>query len=100
MKLSANELYPPDGGLAKVSQLQAYTTAVNVTAMSKPDGGSYLRIAPGDSAHSLMPLMALSRDKDAGGFEPMPPLVSHIPDDAGVALVSEWIDALGDARAP
>ena len=100
MKLLASEIDPPDGGSAKVSQLQAYTTTVGVMATMKPNGVSYLRIAPGDSAHSLVPLMALSRDKDAGGFEPMPPLVSHIPDDAGVALVSAWIDALGDAGAP
>lgn len=99
MKLAANELYPPDGGVAKVSQLEAYTTAVNVTAKDMPNGVSYLRIAPGDAAHSLIPLMAVSRNQDAGGFQPMPPLVSHIPDDAGIALVNAWINALGDAGA-
>ena len=91
---------PPDGGVAKVSQLEAYATAVNVTGKDMPNGVSYLRIAPGDAAHSLVPLMAVSRNQDAGGFEPMPPLVSHIPDDAGIALVNAWINALGDAGAP
>lgn len=100
VKLLASEIDPPDGGAAKLSQLQAYTTTFGVMATLKPDGASYLRIAPGDSAHSLVPLLASSRDKDAGGFEPMPPLVSHVPDNAGVALVNAWIDALGDAGGP
>ncbi len=100
MKLLASELYPSDGGPVKVSQLDTYTTTVGVTAASMPNGMFYLRIAPGDSAHSLVPLMALSRDIDAGDFSPMPPLVSHIPDDAGVALVNAWIDALPDGGAP
>jgi hypothetical protein len=40
--------------------------------------------------------MALSRDVDSG-FQPMPPLVSHIPDSVGEAPLSAWINALGDA---
>jgi len=99
-KISETELYPPDGGAARVQDLEAYTTTVNVPAQIMPDGGTYLRIAPGDPAHSLVPLMATARDPDAGGFDPMPPLVSHIPDVAGVALVTAWIEALGDAGAP
>jgi hypothetical protein len=61
-----------------------------------PGGNTYNRIAPGDAAHSLLPLMALSRDADSG-FLPMPPLVSHIPDTTGEAPLSAWINALGDA---
>jgi hypothetical protein len=99
-KISETELYPPDGGAARVQDLEAYTTTVNVPAQIMPDGGTYLRIAPGDPAHSLVPLMATARAPDAGGFDPMPPLVSHIPDVAGVALVTSWIEALGDAGAP
>ena len=58
-----------------------------------PNGMPYERIVPGDAAHSLLPLMALSRDADSG-FLPMPPLVSHIPDTDGEAPVSAWINAL------
>jgi hypothetical protein len=96
MKLLAGQLYPPDGGAGPVGALNTYTTAVNVTARTTPNGVSYKRIVPGDAAHSLLPLMALSRDVDSG-FEPMPPLVSHIPDAVGEAPLSAWINALGDA---
>ena len=51
------------------------------------------RIAPGDSGASLLPLMDLARNSDAG-FKAMPPLVSNQPDVADVALVQAWIDAL------
>jgi hypothetical protein len=96
MKLLAGQLYPPDGGPGPVDALNTYTTAVNVTAKSMPNGVSFKRIVPGDAAHSLVPLMALSRDVDSG-FQPMPPLVSHIPDAVGEAPLSAWINALGDA---
>ncbi len=95
MKLLASQLYASDGGPAQVTGLDAYTTAVNVMGKVMPHGAVYERIAPGDSAHSLLPLMALSRDPDSG-FLPMPPLVSHIPDIDGEAPLSAWIDALGD----
>jgi hypothetical protein len=97
MKLTAAELYP-DGGTARVSQLDTYKTAVNVAANLMPNGVSYERIAPGDAGASLLPLMAAARDSDAG-FKSMPPIVSHIPDTAGLALVTAWIDALGGADA-
>ncbi len=96
MKLLAGELYPADGGLGPVDGLDTYATAVNRPAMAMPNGVSYERVVPGDAAHSLVPLMALSRDAD-GGFSPMPPIVSHIPDTVGEAPVSAWINALGDA---
>jgi hypothetical protein len=95
MKLRASQLYPPDGGPGEVDGLDTYTTAVNVVGGVKPNGVTYERIAPGDPAHSLVPLFALSRDVDSG-FLPMPPLVSHIPDTDGEAPVSAWITALGD----
>ena len=96
MKLLAGELYPADGGTARVDALDTYTSAVNVVGKVMPGGATRMRIAPGDAAHSLVPLMALSRD---GGLLPMPPLVSHIPDTTGEAAVSAWINALGDAGA-
>jgi hypothetical protein len=93
MKLLAAQIYP-DAGAGKVNQLDTYTTAVNKTGTLMPGGMPYMRIAPHDAAHSLVPLMALVRDPDAGDFLPMPPLVSHQPDTAGVAAVQAWINAL------
>jgi hypothetical protein len=101
MKLLAGDLYPTDGGVRGVGEVagqDAYKTAVNKMANLQPDGVTYLRIAPGDAAHSLVPILATSRDAD-GSFEPMPPIVSHIADDAGVSLLNAWINGLGDAGA-
>jgi hypothetical protein len=92
MKLLAAQLYP-DGGAGQVTQQDTYTTAVNVTATVTPNGTTYKRIVPGDATHSLLPIMALARDPDAG-FLAMPPIVSHQADVAGVARVQAWIDAL------
>jgi hypothetical protein len=94
MKLLSSQLFP-DGGTPNVSDLDTYTTAVNVKGHL--NFGMYLRIAPGDSANSLIPLMALARDPDAGQFLPMPPLLSHRPDtdpSTGIPVVQAWIDAL------
>jgi hypothetical protein len=94
MKLLAGEILSPDAGPGQVGQLDTYATAVNVTAHLVPNGTQYMRIAPGNSTQSLVPLFDLSRDASTG-FSPMPPIVSHVPDTAGVALVTAWIDALG-----
>jgi hypothetical protein len=94
MKLLAGQVYP-DGGTASVTDLDTYTTAVNVAGHL--NFGMYKRIAPGDSANSLVPLMALARDPDAGAFLPMPPILSHRADTGpttGIPLVQAWIDAL------
>jgi hypothetical protein len=93
-KLLAGQLFP-EAGSAQVSSLDTYTTAVNVQGHLL--FGRYMRIAPGNSAQSLVTLMALARDPDAGAFLPMPPLVSHRPDtdpNTGIPLVQAWIDAL------
>jgi hypothetical protein len=92
-KLLADQMYP-DGGAGTVASLDTYQTAVNVPAHLQPNGVQYMRIAPGDAGQSLVPLMALARDPDAGGFEPMPPIVSHEPDPADIAKVQAWINAL------
>jgi hypothetical protein len=96
LKLLASEVAPPDGGTVPVDKLQAYLTTVNVPGQVMPNDVIYQRILPGNAAHSLLPLMALTRDEDAG-FMQMPPIVSHLPDTAGEAPVSAWINALGDA---
>jgi hypothetical protein len=92
-KLLASQLYP-DGGAAAVTSLDAYTTTVNVPGSLKPGGMQYMRIVPGDAGASLVPRMALARDPDAGAFVPMPPIVSHVADTAGVTQVEAWINAL------
>jgi len=93
MKILASQLYP-DAGAATVTSLDAYTTAVNVPATLEPSGAQYMRIAPGDAGASLVPLMALARAPEAGAFIPMPPIVSHVSDTAGVAQVQGWINGL------
>ncbi len=92
MKLLAGQMYP-DGGAALVSSLDTYTTTVGVSSNLTPNGQHYPRIAAGDAAASLVPLMDLARGADAG-FMPMPPFISHIPDTADVSLVQAWINAL------
>jgi hypothetical protein len=93
LKLLASQMYP-DGGTAKVTNLDTYTTTVNV--QGNLGAHMYKRINPGHSAQSLLVLMALARDPDAGAFLPMPPALSHRPDTTptGIPLVEAWIDAL------
>jgi hypothetical protein len=94
LKLLAGEMYPTDGGRGVVASLDSYTSTVNVMAHLTPNGQNYQLIIPGNAAQSLMPLMDLARAPDAGGFKPMPPIVSHIPDTTDVGLEQSWINAL------
>ena len=48
-----------------------------------------VRIRPGDHEQSLLWLLPHRRD-----MYQMPPLVSHVVDEAGTKLVADWIDAL------
>ena len=50
-------------------------------------------IAPGDSSASLVVERMQRRDSHG-----MPPLGSNLIDTAGVAIVSGWIDALGNCN--
>jgi hypothetical protein len=95
LKLLAGQIGTADGGSPQVAQLDPYATAAGIAAHKVFNGVDYPRIDPGDAADSLVALMAAARGDDAG-VEAMPPLVSHIPDTAGLALVTAWIDALGD----
>jgi hypothetical protein len=93
-KLLTRQLYP-EAGTATVAGTDTYTTSVRV--QGHLNFGVYMRILPGSSAQSLMTLMSLSRDPDAGMFLPMPPIVSHRLDTdpvTGIPLVQAWIDAL------
>jgi hypothetical protein len=95
-KLLAAQLYPngtADAGRGTVADLDPYTSEVGVMASLMPGGMQYLRIAPGDAAHSLTVLTSIARGGD-GGVPQMPTLVSHIPDDAGVTELEAWINAL------
>jgi uncharacterized repeat protein (TIGR03806 family) len=50
-------------------------------------------IAPGDAARSVLVARANARDSDG-----MPPLGSAIPDSAGVALLTSWINGLASCN--
>jgi hypothetical protein len=93
MKLLAGQMYP-EGGVGNVKELDTYTLTVGVDASDLPNGKQYKRILAGSAAESLLPLMALSRVPNAGGFAPMPPLISHQPDKTGIGAVQAWINAL------
>ena len=51
-------------------------------------------IQPGNADLSLIPHFDATRGPSADGFLQMPPLGTHLPDAAGLALVRGWIDAL------
>jgi hypothetical protein len=99
LKLLTSQLFP-EAGVAKVVNQDIYAMCANVTSRLMPNGHPYLRIAPGDSAQSLIPLVSLAREPDAGAFSAMPPLVSHVPDVADVRLIQNWIDAIPDGGLP
>ena len=95
LKLVAGEILMADGGVGPVSGLDTYTTAVGKPAIQLPNGMPAERIDPGHADESLVSILAGTRCVDAGvGCIQMPPIVSHIPDDAGLALVNAWINAL------
>jgi hypothetical protein len=76
-----------------VADLDAFKTAVNVPAPAA--GPEFMRIAPGDPAHSgIAYLMGRRVSADVGGLQ-MPLIDTHVVDQAGVAAVTAWIQALG-----
>ncbi len=78
------------GGLASPSATDTYKTAVNWGSTWQPaDGGTVLRIAAGDPGRSAVVIRASTRD-DAQLIQ-MPPLVTHLVDDAGVEALKAWI---------
>ncbi len=85
-----------DGGVADggvdVTTLDTWTTAVGVAPQSADyatyKNQGYQRITPGDASKSLVVELVSFR-----GTGQMPPIVSHAVDDAGVATLSDWIDA-------
>ncbi len=86
MRLSATDAFA-DGGVA---QTPTYLTAVGVAptifATEFADAGWH-RITSGDVDHSEIPTV----DGHRGTADQMPPIATHVVDDAGVGLVSTWI---------
>jgi len=96
LRLTANEFWPPElGGAAMTvdaTQTEAYLATVMVEPTTKSVAQKFpdaLRITPGDHEQSLLWLMSNRRDDYA-----MPPLVSHVIDDAENQALAAWIDAL------
>lgn len=89
----------PEAGTATVQDLDTWKTAVNV-ASSRQDvdaGTNYLRIAPGDPAHSLASILSGRRvtpPEEPNPLYQMPPLVTRQVDVAGHALLDAWITAI------
>jgi hypothetical protein len=76
-----------------VADLDAFKTAVNIPAPAA--GPGFMRIAPGDPAHSgIAYLMSRRVSGDGGGLQ-MPLIDTHVVDQDGVAMVTAWIQALG-----
>jgi hypothetical protein len=87
MRLESSEL-------GSVEATGTYTTGVNVTATFKePDGGSLLRIAPGNPAGSCVVFRDGYRDTDGQGIQ-MPPQDTHVVDTADLSVVEGWITSL------
>jgi hypothetical protein len=81
--------------LGSVNDTDTYVTAVGVPSTFQPTlGAGLLRIKPGDVAHSAIPYRALARDDASQSGVQMPPIGTHVPDMAGVALVDAWINAM------
>jgi hypothetical protein len=94
MRLRAEEIWPltPGAAPATAQQTDIYSKSVN----SAPTTGAIadhfpgtVRISPGSHASSLIWILPHRRD----AYQ-MPPLVSHVVDDAGTKIIADWIDAL------
>jgi hypothetical protein len=89
------------GALGGVQETDTYATAVGVPSRFQPNpGAGFLRIKPGDVAHSAIAYRALARDDVSRRGAQMPPIATHVPDMAGVALVHAWILELAAAAVP
>ena len=97
LRLHATELVP-DGGAPSTKSLSAYQTGYcKPSEREDPNTGAfYAFIAGAAPTSSIASILAHARA--APGQESivtqMPPLVTHMPDTAGVALLDAWIAAL------
>ena len=94
MRLRADEIWPtaPGAAPATVQQTDIFSKSLN----SSPTTGAVaqhfpgaVRISPGAHDQSLLWILAHRRD-----MYQMPPLVSHMIDDTGTAMLADWIDAI------
>lgn len=92
LRLGYDELHREDGSPPMVERLAAVRTTVGVTA-TLPVVTGLMRIAPGHASESAIPKLAGRRDAQ-NPFGQMPPGLSHVVDEAGVAALRSWIDAL------
>ncbi len=89
----------PGGPTGSTLDLRATTTLANTNACDALPARGDLGIpdarliAPGDAARSIV--VARANRRDAAG---MPPVGSALTDDAGVALLEEWIDGLSSCQ--
>lgn len=74
--------------------LRAHVPLADMRLLHRPDQGQIVivdpllrRIVPGSPQHSSL----LQRVAGAAGFNRMPPLSSAVVDDAGVAMLTDWI---------
>jgi hypothetical protein len=101
-RLTVAQLYP-DAGAATVKALDVYATTAGVDATQPAYTGLGMkRLAPASADTSLVAHLAGRRDPLDGGASAdaaagqMPPLASHVVDDAGVAALRAWINAMPD----
>ena len=94
MRLRADEIWPvaPGTAAATAQETDIYSKSVN----SAPTTGAVadhfpgtVRISPGSHDSSLIWLLPHRRD----AYQ-MPPLVSHVVDEAGTKMLADWIDSL------
>ncbi len=72
-----------------VTSTRTYATCVDV-AIEQTTGDDTARIEPGSAEDSAL----ITRMKLRNAEEAMPPIASERTDDAGIALVEQWIDSL------
>jgi hypothetical protein len=82
MRLKVSERVPSDSELWK--------TLVGKTLMFWVHPSITMNVAPGDAAGSAVVARMMAR----GSMDQMPPIASEIPDTAGIAAVSAWINSL------
>ena len=96
MRLSA-KAYFDAGSPVLPTQTDTYLSAVQDGGINAPgpyasyvDAG-FFRIKKGDAAHSLIPTVDGVRGPGSGQ---MPPIVTHVVDEAGVQAVTDWINSM------
>ncbi|PTL78950.1 hypothetical protein [Vitiosangium sp. GDMCC 1.1324] len=83
--------------LISVQRTDAFRTVVGVPSLFRPVvrlGGKFMRVAPGDTAHSTLLHRISSREPAVQ----MPPLGTHVVDEKGHALVQRWIESMQQAN--